>query len=165
MTHKSSRQSFYMTQAGEGLKGITDRIIGKKSAVLGQVLMNWKNIAGERFSKRTVPLKITYPKSSSMGATMHLSVKSADALEITQYTPLLIEKINSFVGYGAVSQIRLVHMSHETTSTLSKRNTSTKTLSSEQQARIQDVTSEIQDEKLRRVLQSYGQHILADENA
>lgn len=150
-----------MSQAGEGLKGLTERVIGKKSAVLGQMLLNWKHIVGENISTKTIPLKLSYPKSKAAGATLYLSVKSAYSLEITQYAPRIIERINSFVGYGAVEQIRLIHMLAHSSQSMARK--AKKPLSSEKRKIIEQATASVTDETLRKTLQSFGHHIMAEE--
>ncbi len=81
-----------MSQAGEGLKGLTNRIIGKKSAVLGQMLLSWKHIVGENLSTKTIPLKLSYPKNKAAGATLYLSVKAPIPLKLHNLLRKLFRK-------------------------------------------------------------------------
>ncbi|AMJ58981.1 DUF721 domain-containing protein [Bosea sp. PAMC 26642] len=73
----------------------------------------WPEIVGERLSERTRPLKIDWPRrrpapgEASQPATMVVRVEGAFALEMQQLAPLVLERVNTHLGWRAVGKIVL----------------------------------------------------------
>ncbi len=89
------------------------------------VLTDWPSIVGRELATFTVPERLVWPRrgsgrdeqsrtgaralrTSRRGATLVLRVDGPRALEVQHTAPQLIERINSYFGYGAVSALRLV---------------------------------------------------------
>lgn len=73
----------------------------------------WPEIVGERLAARTRPLKIDWPRrrpapgEMSDPATMVVRVESAFALEMQQLGPIVVERVNSHLGWRAVGKLVL----------------------------------------------------------
>ncbi len=73
----------------------------------------WPEIVGERLAARTRPLKIDWPRrrpapgEMSDPATMVVRVESAFALEMQQLGPIVIERVNTHLGWRAVGKLVL----------------------------------------------------------
>ena len=73
----------------------------------------WPEIVGERLAARTRPLKIDWPRrrpapgEASEPATMVVRVESAFALEMQQLGPIVIERVNTHLGWRAVGKLVL----------------------------------------------------------
>lgn len=73
----------------------------------------WPEIVGERLAARTRPLKIDWPRrrpapgETSDPATMVVRVEGAFALEMQQLAPLVLERVNTHLGWRAVGKIVL----------------------------------------------------------
>lgn len=73
----------------------------------------WPEIVGERLAARSRPLKIDWPRrrpapgEASEPATMVVRVESAFALEMQQLGPLVLERVNSHLGWRAVGKLVL----------------------------------------------------------
>lgn len=73
----------------------------------------WPEIVGERLSQRTRPLKIDWPRrrpapgEMSEPATMVVRVEGAFALEMQQLAPLVLERVNTHLGWRAVGKLVL----------------------------------------------------------
>ncbi len=84
------------------------------------LLTDWGAIAGPALAAHTKPERLKWPRNVSIGgdveagcegrpgATLMLSVDPARALEVQYGTGQLIERINSYFGYRAVQEIRLL---------------------------------------------------------
>ncbi len=73
------------------------------------LIRQWREIAGEKLSRVTAPLRLTYGKEKGEKiAILHLLVEGAAALEVQHQIPLLIEKLNIFYGHKTISRITLV---------------------------------------------------------
>lgn len=77
------------------------------------VVAFWPEIVGERLAQRTRPLKIDWPRrrnapgESAEPATLVVRVEGAFALEMQQLGPLVLERINSHLGWRAVGKLVL----------------------------------------------------------
>lgn len=73
----------------------------------------WPEIVGERLGQRTRPLKIDWPKrrpapgETAEPATLVVRVESAFALEMQQLGPLVVERVNTHLGWRAVGKLVL----------------------------------------------------------
>lgn len=73
----------------------------------------WPEIVGERLAARTRPLKIDWPKrrpgpgEAAEPATMVVRVEGAFALEMQQLGPLVVERVNTHLGWRAVGKLVL----------------------------------------------------------
>jgi hypothetical protein len=77
------------------------------------VVAFWPEIVGERLAQRTRPLKIDWPRrrgapgEQSDPATLVVRVEGAFALEMQQLGPLVLERVNSHLGWRAVGKLVL----------------------------------------------------------
>ena len=83
------------------------------------LLTDWAQIVGPQLAQTTAPDRIRWPKTVEQdmaggrtgqrsGATLHLSVDPARALDVQYKTGLIIDRINSYFGYRAVADLRIV---------------------------------------------------------
>lgn len=71
----------------------------------GAIISRWAEIVGERYARVSTPESIRFPAGKKAGGTLTLSVEGAHAPLIQHLGPLIIERVNRFFGYEAVSQI------------------------------------------------------------
>ena len=77
------------------------------------VVAFWPEIVGERLAQRCRPLKIDWPRRRgapgevSDPATLVVRVEGAFALEMQQLGPLVIERVNTHLGWRAVGKLVL----------------------------------------------------------
>lgn len=83
------------------------------------LLTDWAQIVGPQLAQTTAPDRIRWPKTVEQdiaggrsgprgGATLHISVEPARALDVQYKTQLIIDRINSYFGYRAVADLRIV---------------------------------------------------------
>jgi hypothetical protein len=90
------------------------------------LITDWPQIVGASLAKTTSPDKIRWPRAPGAqggageerapsgprsGATLHLSVEPALALDVQYKTALIIDRINAYFGYRAVADLRIVQKS------------------------------------------------------
>jgi hypothetical protein len=82
-----------------------------------QLISQWGVIAGEAFAAFSVPDKIKWPRTAlgvgdvntkKFGGTLVVRAAAGRALELHYETPRLIERVNQFLGYGAITSIKIV---------------------------------------------------------
>ena len=80
----------------------------KRGFAEARLLTHWTEIAGEALAAICRPIKVSYAsRSASLGATLVLAADGARGPEIDAQKPRIIERVNSYYGYRAVSRISI----------------------------------------------------------
>jgi hypothetical protein len=66
----------------------------------------WKEIVGEALAGRSEPVKVV--KSRTGGATLELKVAGPVAALIQHQAPLILDRLNLYLGPGTVARLRIV---------------------------------------------------------
>ncbi len=74
--------------------------------VQSSVVSRWPEIVGPRYAEASLPESIRFPRGQREGGTLHLLVSGAHATLMQHISGDIIERVNRFFGYGAVSQLR-----------------------------------------------------------
>jgi len=103
----------YQRPRGGPAKSISDLMpeIGRAAFrrygfIQSSVVSRWPEIVGERYAAVSLPESIRFPRGEKEGGTLHLLVSGAFSTLMQHIAPDIIERVNRFFGYGAVSQIR-----------------------------------------------------------
>ncbi len=121
----------------------------------------WPEIVGERLAARSRPLKIDWPRrrpapgEASEPATMVVRVESAFALEMQHLGPLLVERVNTHLGWRAVGKLVLKQgpVAAPVTAKPAPK------LDNETAARVEAQVSGVADEGLREALAKLGRAV------
>ena len=73
--------------------------------IQGAVISRWAEIVGERYARVSTPESIRFPAGKRAGGTLTLAVEGAHAPLIQHLGPMIIERVNRFFGYEAVSRL------------------------------------------------------------
>ena len=85
---------------------LVENCLSKNNKIEAKLLINWEKIANE-YSKTTYPKEIKFVKNLKNNGTLVLNVQKGFATEIQMKIPLLLNKVNNFLGYKAVSEIKI----------------------------------------------------------
>ena len=103
----------YQRPRGGPAKSISDLMpeIGRAAFrrygfIQSSVVSRWAEIVGDRYAAVSLPESIRFPRGEKEGGTLHLVVGGAYVTMMQHIAPDIIERVNRFFGYGAVSQIR-----------------------------------------------------------
>jgi len=106
--NKSDRKSRGFRTLATSLDKMTRPIFGKRGLADGAIAVEWPRIVGDSLAKVTLPERISYPKRDRRSGTLYLKVAGGSfATELIHFEPQLIERINRYFGFQAVSQIRI----------------------------------------------------------
>ena len=140
------------------------KIIGKKGAVAADLLVMWRQIVGEETASYTFPEAVDFPRGTHSNGTLRLKVPSgAFALEVKHREKFIIEKINTYFGYGVVSAVKIFQDAGLTRRISAESNQPPMQkilVSEEEQNYITDITKGIADDELRERLAELGKKIL-----
>ena len=109
-----TRRGFGLRAIAKTLPKITGQALGKRGFALADLLRDWASIVGRDIAARCVPRKLDRPRPSQRrGAhaaegTLTLRVEAGFALEVQHLEPQLLERINGYFGFRAVTRLRLL---------------------------------------------------------
>lgn len=105
---------------------LTAKAFARYGFTYGDILVRWPEIAGERLAAVSQPERIRWPRAAkakadegemaalparrqqNQGGTLVLKVAAGHALLVQHEIPTLIERINTFYGYQAVTRVKIV---------------------------------------------------------
>lgn len=103
------------------IPAITRKAFEKHGFAAASLITDWAGIVGSQTARLTRPERLKWPRpldtggdpddaarSGRPGATLVLRVDPAAALEIQYRTAQLLERVNAYFGYRAVSDLRIV---------------------------------------------------------
>ncbi len=113
---------------GSFLPKITGKVLAKKGFPNMSLITDWPAIVGPELAAHTCPEKMNWPRQAPQeiqgdfepapkkrpsqklqtGITLKLRVESHIALDIQYSLPQIMERINSYFGYSAVTDIRII---------------------------------------------------------
>jgi hypothetical protein len=137
------------------------KTLGEAFAKLGfasvELVTRWEEIVGVEIAAHAQPEKIQWPRrgqasGSPEAGTLMLRVEGPAALEIQHQSDVILERVNQFFGWRAVSALRLRQ------APLSRRpaQRSRRGPDAEAVARVAASLGGIKDEKLRNALAKLG---------
>ncbi len=91
--------------AGELVGDIGGVAFKRFGFVQGAVVSRWKEIVGDRYATVSVPESIRFPTGKRSDGMLTLLVEGAHAPLIQHLGPMIIERVNRFFGYEAISKI------------------------------------------------------------
>ena len=95
----------YARPCGDLVGDIAGTTFKRFGFVQGAIVSRWAEIVGERYAKVSTPESIRFPAGKKAGGTLTLSVEGAHAPLMQHLGPLIIERVNRFFGYEAVSKL------------------------------------------------------------
>lgn len=148
-------------QISELANGLIDPVLAKRAGINTALLGSWDEIAGEDFADCTRPEKIAWARGGEDGTykpgVLTIACEGARALFLTHAQGELIQRINSFFGFSAVHQIRIVQ---KPVSQASKRSRTPPPLKGEAARKLEGMLEGIEGDKLREAVKRLGTAVL-----
>lgn len=154
MKHSSK---FGPTRLGLFTQRLVKPVFKSRGLMEGKIITHWPQIVGEKFAHISFVEKITFPKGSRSEGTLHLNVTSSGALLFQYAQDMILERVNIFFGYKALSKIRMIH--GLTLQKEAKMPPPPKILTGEEKAWLERQIEGIEDSELRVNLQKLGEAV------
>ena len=88
-------------------------ICRKRGFVSADIFINWSSIVGQRYAETVQPEKMVWPRKNNSNskepATLVVRTDSATSMFLEYEKTQFVERINSFFGWRAINQIRIVN--------------------------------------------------------
>ncbi len=145
----------YAKTVGSFIGRLATPIFQSHGFVSASVLLDWPQIVGPEFARFCEVEKLTFPYKQRQNGRLTVRASSAMAVAITYQEPLILEKINSYFGYQAVSKLVILQgpLRHKPEVKLEKKETP---VPAEVMAQITEQVANIEDEVLRQSLVNLG---------
>jgi hypothetical protein len=154
--------SHSMETLGKHFKTLASAALQKHGFRQGDLLSHWSAIAGDELAAITSPERIKWPRNGlaemgeapARGATLVLRCNPGHGLDVQYQVPMLVERVNQFFGYRAISTIKVVQAGKIVTM---KPRASPKPPSAS--ASVQAQTDMIESDDLKNALRRLGAHV------
>lgn len=161
-----NRKTTDLQSLAQTLLPLAQDLLGKNGFVETDILTNWDEIIGGQLADFSFPQKIVFQKNKKNDGCLYLIVPSgAFAVEIQHREKYILEKINRYFGYNAVSSLKIIQnndLDLEDYRHIKTENKQLPHLSEEQKETIKNITNEINNENLKEILIKLGHSILTD---
>lgn len=162
------RSSGQFQSLAKSIMPLARTMLGKKGFVEIDILTNWTAIVGEELANYSLPQKIDFKRGQKNDGILHLIVPSgAFALEIQHREKFILQKINTFFGYNAVSGLKIIQNSAASLNDFLPKETQRprrKLVTAEEENYIKDLAEEINRPELKEILIKLGQSVFTDNN-
>lgn len=138
-------------------QNIVKPVFKARGLMEGKIITHWPQIVGDRFARLSLPEKIIFPKGKKGEGVLYLSVTSASSLLIHYAQGLILEQVNTFFGYKAITKL---HMSHGLTPSREEvAKPALLPLTKEDEEWLEDQMQSIKDPELKAHLERLGEAI------
>lgn len=100
---------------GSFVGGVIEPLCAKRGFATADLIAAWADVVGPRYARSTQPDKLIWPRAAGAeganrprGATLVIRVDAGMAIYLQHETAVLIERINGFLGFGAVTTLKIV---------------------------------------------------------
>ncbi len=90
------------------LSKVAETALKKRGFPNADVFMEWPKIVGPDLAKTTYPKSLSFPTNSRRDGTLTVTTGGAFALTLEMMRPLVLERVNLYFGYTAVTRLRIV---------------------------------------------------------
>ena len=87
--------------------GVIDPITAKRGFGKANLIASWSDVVGPRYAATTRPERLHWPRDG-YGAVLTVRVAGPGAVFLQHESELFLERINAFLGYAAVGELRIV---------------------------------------------------------
>lgn len=147
-----------MKPIGRIVEKIANSTLKTKGFSSAKVMLEWDKIVGLDFAKFGYPEKVVFPYMKRSNATLYIVCSSAGSMFFEYQSPMIIDRINTYFGYKAISKLRyrVDQLVEKPTDKAYKKISVENT---EISASIKKITENIDDEELRDLLNRLGSAI------
>lgn len=125
------------------------------------LLAQWETIVGPALAGRCQPHSVRFPRGRDRDGTLLLQARGGAALELQHMTPQIIQRVNTYFGFPAVHDLRLVQAPPPATRRAGPaRPPRQRPLAPEELERVHEEVAPVADPALREALESLGRSML-----
>ena len=89
------------------LPAIAGKALGRRGFAEAGIVTDWAAIVGPAVAAQSLPLKLSFPRGQRSDGVLLVRVAGPLAIELQHLAPLVLERVNTYLGYRAVGQLKL----------------------------------------------------------
>lgn len=139
--------------------GVLGPVAAKRGFAKADLVAAWDEVAGPRYAAVTRPEKLQWPRDGAGGAVLTVRVAGPSAVLLQHETEQFIARVNAFLGYNAVTQLRIMQRPIEAPPRAKKEPPP---LSDAEKQAVAEAVADVESDGLRAALMRLGTAIAAD---
>lgn len=151
---------------GGTLAKILKPAVRKRGLAAADLIMTWRDIAGPQFAECTLPDRIVWPRvpdgmeGEAVPGTLVVRCAGPAAVFLQHEAPLLVERVNTFLGWYAVDRIKIVQ--GPIGEAVPAREGPPPEIPEEKREEVAETVAGVSDDRLRRALSLLGKNVVAN---
>ena len=155
---RSRRRAGGLRALAVSLPKVTGKAFGRGGLALSGLIADWPSIIGAELAAVTLPRKL----DKRGEGVLTLRVAPAHALAVQHLEPLVLERVNGYLGHRAVT--RLFLQQGPIAGAQPKARRAPPPLTAEQETALEARISTVGDDELRKALERLGRAVQQDRN-
>jgi hypothetical protein len=143
------------------LSRLSDPVFRRRGFAVREIVTRWSAIVGVQLAAQSCPEKLIFPGNEGGNAALHIKTNGPLALELQHLSPLIIDRVNTYYGFSAVS--RLVLHQGPIPPRPKAVQQAMRTLSDGEQKALNETVSAVRNNDLRHALTALGHSIIASD--
>ncbi len=148
-----------LRQVGSALAGVLDPVAARRGFGTARLMASWDEIVGQGMGAWTRPEKLAFTRGAASGGVLTVAVSGPRAVLLQHEIPQLIQRLNAFLGFAAVAEIRIVQRPFEAPQ---RRTRPAAPIADADRAALDAAVAPVAAEGLRDSLRRLGEAVLAD---
>lgn len=143
-----------------------ERSCRRRGFAAADIVVDWPEIVGERYAGKVQPLRVDWPRvpegaidPAPQPATLVVQTDGATALLLTHDMDQVVERINTFFGWGAIGRIRILQRPLSRPKRTPPRRP--RALTSQEEAELSAKLQGVEGTRLGEALEKLGRAVLA----
>ena len=163
---ESKKQSKPARSVAQILDGLLEPTLARRTGMTLDLVRSWAEVCGREFSKTTRPLKIDWPRRAHEDdpfepATLVVACEPSAALFFQHEQSSIIERVNTFFGFGAIKRIKILQQ--PVAEPPGSQKHMHQKLSKSEEERLNNLLAGVEDADLRAKLDKLGRGIIIAE--
>lgn len=142
------------------MQQVTGALHNRQGFAEPALIQGWAEIVGPDLAAESTPIRLVAGKDGT-GGTLHIRVSGPLALELQHLQPQVLERVNGYFGYRAVSRLALRQAPAGTPLRKPPKRRKPAKLSKTQQAELDAQLATVTDPELRTALSRLGRQVIA----
>jgi hypothetical protein len=143
-----------------------ERSCRRRGFAAADLVVDWPEIVGERYAGKVQPLRVDWPRvpegasdPEAQPATLVVQTDGATALLLTHDADQVVERINTFFGWGAIGRIRILQ--RPLSPAKRKRPAKPRPLTAEEETELAGKLADVGNARLEAALEKLGRAVIA----
>jgi len=103
------KYSFFPKRIAQYVEPLVKPLFKSRGLAGTNVIADWPRIVGSELAFHCWPEKISFPQGKKTEGTLTIACENGFATEIQHMQPVILERVNVFYGYQAVTRLSISH--------------------------------------------------------